>query len=590
MGRVNEFTYFDFNFFTMALTSESQTIDRTSFIMWCALIVWVNATGLFVDIFTGDSALYAYVSKTMVEKNDFLNLYFQGADWLDKPHFPFWVSALSLKLFGLKAWAYKLPSVLFFTLGLVYTYYLAKSLYTEQIARVSVLILGVSLHLLISNNDVRAEAILIGLIAGGVYHMYRLSQQFSMVQLVLAALFSAAAIMTKGIFVLIVLYSAVGGFLLVKFGLKSILKKRWIVLLLLTSVFTLPELYALYVQFDLHPEKTVFGVQNVSGIKFFLWDSQFGRFFNTGPIKGEGDPFFFIHTLLWAFAPWAIWAIMAVGRGIKHLLSWNSEKEQLTLFGFLVMFLAFSLSRFQLPHYLNILFPFLAILTAAYMQHNKSNTTIQKIGNGSLIIFIGAYGLVIILLEWFFSPYFLMKTSVIMIVSLLIVLYLGYRWRCQHPKSKVILAFFATVIFGLYMNLRFYPTLLTYQSGAVASKWVNQNYPDETVYTSFTDFLMDFYVPLDKLVMIDGVDQLPATGSEFLFFTTPKMAQLMDAQQMWLIDEIKTFEHFHITLLTPEFINKKTREKTLSHRVLLRVKVITKSRLTELNDKVTPSK
>ena len=35
---------------------------------------------------------------------------------------------------------------------------------------------------------------------------------------------------------------------------------------------------------------------SVSGIRFFFWDSQFGRFFNTGPIKGSGDPFFYFHT------------------------------------------------------------------------------------------------------------------------------------------------------------------------------------------------------------------------------------------------------------------------------------------------------
>jgi hypothetical protein len=30
---------------------------------------------------------------------------------------------------------------------------------------------------------------------------------------------------------------------------------KWLLLYLLTFIFTLPEFYALYVQFDLHPEK-----------------------------------------------------------------------------------------------------------------------------------------------------------------------------------------------------------------------------------------------------------------------------------------------------------------------------------------------
>ena len=58
--------------------------------------------------------------------------------------------------------------------------------------------------------------------------------------------------------------------------------------LVLLILFINPELICLYIQFDLHPEKILFGHTHVSGIRFFFWDSQFGRFLNTGPIKGAG--------------------------------------------------------------------------------------------------------------------------------------------------------------------------------------------------------------------------------------------------------------------------------------------------------------
>jgi hypothetical protein len=74
-------------------------------------------------------------------------------------------------------------------------------------------------------------------------------------------------------------------------------------MVVLILLFITPELYSLYTQFDIHPEKVVFGRTNVSGLKFFFWDSQFGRFFNTGPIKGNGEPTFFLHTTLWPFYP-----------------------------------------------------------------------------------------------------------------------------------------------------------------------------------------------------------------------------------------------------------------------------------------------
>jgi 4-amino-4-deoxy-L-arabinose transferase-like glycosyltransferase len=60
-----------------------------------------NALGLFNDIIEPDGALYASIAKYIATKNDWINLYGNGADWLDKPHFPFWISAISYKIFGI---------------------------------------------------------------------------------------------------------------------------------------------------------------------------------------------------------------------------------------------------------------------------------------------------------------------------------------------------------------------------------------------------------------------------------------------------------------------------------------------------------
>jgi len=61
-----------------------------------------------------DSALYAQISKSFVTTHNWWDIYVNGHDWLDKPHFPFWICALSMQIFGINAFAYKLPSLLFF--------------------------------------------------------------------------------------------------------------------------------------------------------------------------------------------------------------------------------------------------------------------------------------------------------------------------------------------------------------------------------------------------------------------------------------------------------------------------------------------
>src|SRR6476620_7128306 len=103
------------------------------------LIVLVNATGLFSSIIEPDGALYAYIAKQMAQHNDFINLY-NNTDWLDKPHFPFWITAISFKIFGITSFAYKLPSFLFWLIGIYYLYQLGKAIYNKQTAMIAVLI------------------------------------------------------------------------------------------------------------------------------------------------------------------------------------------------------------------------------------------------------------------------------------------------------------------------------------------------------------------------------------------------------------------------------------------------------------------
>src|ERR1700744_4320081 len=75
--------------------------------------VLLNFSGLFVPIVAPDGALYAGIAKTMVLRNNYIDLFAEGRDWLDKPHFPFWMAALSFRCFGFTTWAYKLPAILF---------------------------------------------------------------------------------------------------------------------------------------------------------------------------------------------------------------------------------------------------------------------------------------------------------------------------------------------------------------------------------------------------------------------------------------------------------------------------------------------
>src|SRR5262249_42959987 len=111
---------------------------------WCALgivlAVAVHGSGMGVPILGPGGAVYASIAKTMVQRHNYLELMVQGQDWLDKPHVPFWLTALSFRLFGVQTWAYKLPALLCLLLGAWSTYWFATQFYTRQVAQWSVLI------------------------------------------------------------------------------------------------------------------------------------------------------------------------------------------------------------------------------------------------------------------------------------------------------------------------------------------------------------------------------------------------------------------------------------------------------------------
>ena len=134
--------------------------------------VLVNASGLLLPVMEPDGCLYSRISKTMVLSKDYVNLIVDGKDWLDKPHFPFWVAALSFKIFGINGFAYKLPGFLFWLMGAWFVYKWATKLYDSYTGQLATLIYISAEHLIISNNDVRAEPYLTGLIIASVYHYY----------------------------------------------------------------------------------------------------------------------------------------------------------------------------------------------------------------------------------------------------------------------------------------------------------------------------------------------------------------------------------------------------------------------------------
>lgn len=333
------------------------------------LVLLANAAGLLTPVVdAGDSVTYAALAQHMAVTGDWVNLMLDGQDWLDKPHFPFWLTALSFRLFGVSAFSYNLPGFLFHLLAAFYTYRLARRWHDREVAWLAVLVFVSAFQVMLTSSAVRAEAYLTGSIMAACHAWLRHDDRPGWKPLLAGAFFSATAIMTKGVFTLITIASGLLALWIWQRRWSRLWSPQWWAALALTLLFTLPEMVALYLQFDAQPAKQVFGRTGVSGIGFFWWDSQFGRFFNTGPIRNtDGSLFFFLHVFLWAFLPWVPAFFAALGGGPRRSLPAGPAIREARVFlwaSFGLTFLLFSLTRFQLDYYTVILFPFAAILCA----------------------------------------------------------------------------------------------------------------------------------------------------------------------------------------------------------------------------------
>lgn len=535
------------------------------------LALLVYFVGMMVTTMEIDGAVYAEVSREMYRSGNYLEIYLKGQDWLDKPHFQFWVTALSFNFFGISDFSYKLPAVLFMLLGAYYTYLFGKRFYSPKHGYLAALLLMSSQHIITSNSDVRAEPYLTGLTIYALYYLAAYLQNKKFKQLVLGSFGLACLLMSKGLFTIIPVAAGLGLAMIFEKKWKEILHWQWLAVIGFTLLFISPLLYGYYTQFDLHPEKVIFEQTNVSGIKFFLWDSQWGRFANSGPIQGEGDPTFFLHTLLWAYLPWAFMAYFALFIKTKALIKGNSKYESYTYFGFVFLFIVFSVSRFQLPHYLNALFPLLSIVTAYGLIENIRKRKFLKIFNhihlwSSIIILL----LVVVIHILFSNQNPKVDTYFVFIVGLGLILLL-VKLKGQYLRKMIFIPAIAVLLVNYYINRNFYPELLKYQAESEAAFFIKSYDLDaETLVSLGVNERMLCFIT-DRVVPSFEIDESIASdfSGKIVFTNQEGIDHLSNLKLDY--KKIEVFPDFRITTLNGTFLNKNTREQELEMKYLIKI-------------------
>src|SRR3979490_1217326 len=96
--------------------------EKRIMLFYIALAAVVYLAGWLIPLMEIDAAQYANISREMLLSKNFLQLYDRGLDYLDKPPMLFWLSSLSMRLFGINDIAYRLPSFIFALISIYSTF------------------------------------------------------------------------------------------------------------------------------------------------------------------------------------------------------------------------------------------------------------------------------------------------------------------------------------------------------------------------------------------------------------------------------------------------------------------------------------
>jgi 4-amino-4-deoxy-L-arabinose transferase-like glycosyltransferase len=440
--------------------------EKLIFTLLVTVLLLLYIIGLFFNV-TGDAAKYAYISKEILQTNEWFNIQIQGETYIQKPQFIFWLSSLSFKIFGFSNLSFKLPIFLYSLGGIWGTFQLASSLYGKKTGLLSATMLAFSSIYLLYNSDIHTDIVLLTNVVISLWLLYEFIRNQKYLYLIGAAFATGLAVLTKGPFGAIIPFVSVAGFLIASKQYKLLYSPKWILFIVLVVLISSPLFYPLFKQEGLY------------GSLLFLWRNNVGR--ATGSYMGTNtDLFYYIHNLSYLLLPWTVFFAAGLYFQFKKLLQKQFKNSDHFLFwGSSIVFIILSFSHSKLPNYIFSLIPVLIITSAlgwqAIFQSNANKwLSVQKWLTHVLWIIV------------LFIPLYLKGKNSILSICVLLALFVIQTISSfnLNKKSKIFFqTLFLMLAIGIVLNIHLLPILTNIQAQEKAARFLNMNTSiDEKIY------------------------------------------------------------------------------------------------------------
>jgi len=537
----------------------------TRLIQWSiVLLSLVYFSGLFIPL-TGDAGKYAAISRNIVESGDWINLQIHHHPYDQKPHLIFWLGALFFQLFGVSAVVFKLPVLLFSVLGFYSTYRLGRLLYDRQTGLLAMLILMSSEIWLLFSNDIHTDILMASATAFGLWQLLTFLKEKKNIQFVLGFTGIGLAVLSKGLIALAVPSLAIGGHLLARKQYRELFHPRWLLGIPILMLFFLPTIIGIY------------GQLGFEGLRFYFWENNFGRM--SGEYKGNNnDLFFYFHTALYILLPWSLWFFLSFYLEGKDLLArkWKDRpNSDFILFSGIALFwLIISVARAKAPHFLLVISPLIAIVTAVWLNRIFSSEEFLRLRKVlTILILILGPGFVVFagLVAFFLFPssaLFWIIWGLLALISVFVIL-----------KTDSILRFVLISVIGISainfsFNLVLFPGMFSYHSTIPACNTFNKLAGNDDVLHTCNSIHRELFFYCKKPgFYFEDADQLAEIVKQpHTWLYMDEVAYLQLKTKGIEFDEFFVFKHKELTRQSIRFLNPKTREKSLKNMYLVKIR------------------
>jgi 4-amino-4-deoxy-L-arabinose transferase-like glycosyltransferase len=263
---------------------------------------------------------------------------------------------------------------------------------------------------------------------------------------------------------------------------------------------------------------------------------------------------------LWAFLPWSLVTLLALTEAMKDLWKsghalWKRDAVKPASFFLVVtsaiIFLLISGSKFKLPHYLNILFPFFALLTGSFLTTHavsgmKLIRRLQYVTLGALLI-----------VTCFLNVYVFPVDGIVEKISIVVVMIVIAMCVYQRREQVLFITLLVTSFCYALLNFNFYPKVLSLQGGSNLAKYVKeQNISiDKVFYLQAHGQSNSFDFSLGKVIPAKPIDEIDRPA----YIVTDESGKnaLQDAGLRFTA--LKEVQDFRVSVLSKDWMIPKNR-------------------------------